>query len=454
MLKPTILKNGLNILRIPKTGVDSFTVGFVVKTGSAVEKGNFPLGISTLIERLFWCGTDKHPSKRSLNTALEGIGGKFFSQTNHETTSFYITVPSQHQFKAISMLAEVVQHSYFDVKDIEREKEHLIEEIKSKENTFEYEGVELGLSNIYHNHGLGTPVLGTIETLMPIKQSDVLEYLSKQYNPNQAFLVLSGDFETKQAGDLAEQEWSLWNPKNGQFVETKGFKFSAAGELPKVIYKQRGLSQTQLSIGFLLDDGMKQKIKQDEDEPSKELEKEIVDKTLEDWATLELLNTILGQGFSSRLWTKGVEEEMFFNAIESNVNRFTTTSFLEVLGVTENSQFTFALESSLFALDALKKTTVSINELSKAKEFLKGKIVLDQEDLLYFTNWKVKNFIGAGFPFEVKELLKKIDMVQAADVRALASDIFRPERLFITTLGPAKETRLVEKLIRKYIGEF
>lgn len=130
MLKPVTLKNGLTILRLPQNNTKLFTVGFVANTGTAIEKDNYPLGISHLVERMFWCGTDKHPSKRSLNSALEAIGGNYISITGHELTEYYITVPEQHQFKAVSMLAEIIQHSYFDSNDLEREKRVILEKSK------------------------------------------------------------------------------------------------------------------------------------------------------------------------------------------------------------------------------------------------------------------------------------------------------------------------------------
>jgi predicted Zn-dependent peptidase len=473
MLKPIILKNGLTILRLPKSSSNVFLAGFVASTGSAVEEGYFPQGISHLVGRLFWRGTDKHPGVRNLNLALENMGGDFYSRTNHELTQFYLTVPAYHQFKAISMLAEVIQHSYFEERDIDREKKALVEKIKQVEEGASSELDKLSISNLYQNHSLGLNTEGTIDSILSITQENILEYLAHQYRPDKSFLVLSGNFDSKAAVELVEQEWNFWNPRTKKFIEPLPFVTDDAGVLPRLSYRQRGLPQTGLAVGFLLEGGLQPHLpedepvvieskntgKKDETKPDKPNDKEVeadtkklLDEMLTDWSKLLVLNCVLGDGLSSRLWTKTVDEEMFFATIKSRLNLFRTTGFLDIGGVTDNSQFTFALESIFSVLESLKKTTVSINELAKAKEYIKGKLLVSQEDLLTATIWQMEHLIGSGLTFELSDLLQKIDKVDTASLRSLALDLFVPSRMALTTLGTAKETRLVEKLIKKYLG--
>ncbi len=452
MLKPVVLKNGLTVLKFPKPGSNIFLTGFIASTGSAMEEGYFPQGISHLVERMFWCGTDKHTSTRSLNLTLEGMGGNFTSQVNQELTQFYLTVPSYHQFKAASMLAELIQRSYFDARDLDREKRNIVEELKDFEETLESDHTRLALSNLYAKYNLGFPIEGTIDSVMSISHEDVQEYIAHQYRPDKSFLVIAGNFDNKSIMELIEQEWNYWNPRLKKHIEPFEFHKEDIGELPRVVYRQRGFAQTQLVFGFLLDEGMQSPaLAKQEENPLNVDTKAILDKMLIKWADLLILNTILGQGLSSRLWAKGVEEELLFNKIYSEVVRFRATGLLQIAGSIDNSQFSFGLESILSVLEALKKTTVSINELSKAKEYLKGKLILSHEDLLGATSWQVENLIGSELTFELDDLLEKIDRVEAPAIRSLASDLFTAERMTITTLGTAKETRLVDKLIRKYL---
>jgi predicted Zn-dependent peptidase len=460
MPKPVNLKNSMSVIRFPKA-CNTFVIGFVVKTGSVVEDGNFPQGISNLVEKLFWRGTYKHPSAKHLNNTLESLGGQYTSFTTQESTHFYIEVPSINQYKVISFLSEIIQRSYFDPRDIELEKKAIIEQLKSYNQSMEYEITQASMSNLYSDSSLGLPVEGYIDTINTITQSEVLEYLAHQYCPELCSVVMAGNFETKKTLDLLEQEWSVWNPKSRKPIVAEPLNNSDAGEFPKTNYRQRGIAQTFMSIDFLLDEGYnpKKEIKPDETitdaksilKDEKEQKKEIDDR-VQSLANLMVLNAILGQGYSSRLYLKGIEEEMLFNSIESRLNYFTNTSYFQIVGHTDNLQFSFGLECVLSSLDSLRKTTVSINELAKAKNYLKGKLIRDHENLLLNTIWCVDNYLGSGFIYDIEKIVEKIDKVESPVIRSLALDLFIPERMSVTTLGTAKENRLVDKLIKKYLG--
>jgi predicted Zn-dependent peptidase len=455
MLKPIVLKNGLTILRIPKNNSNTFLTGFICRTGSAIEEGYFSQGISQFIEKLFWYGTDKHPSKRSLNLTLENLGGEFSSLTSTELTQFYISVPSYNQYKATSMLAELVQRSYFDSQDIINQKKEISANLPFFNEDLEMEPSFLATLNLYGNSSYGLPVSGTIDTISAINQAEILEYLSHQYRPDRSYLILAGNFDNKAILELVEREWSIWNPRTKKFLEPMEIHPEEIGELPRIIYRQKGLAQTTVVLGFLLEEGIKPKEIWDyEKDPNedKTIDTEATSQRyLHDLAAILVLNTILGQGLSSRLWTKTVEEEMLFTKIQSEIVRFRSTGFLQIAGMIENSQFSFGLESIFAVLEALRKTTVSINEIAKAKEFLKGRLIMNQENLLESTIWQTENFILSDLNFELKDLLNNIDKIETAEIRTIASDLFVPEKLSITTLGTAKETRLVDKLIRKYL---
>ena len=196
MLKLVSLKNGMSVIRFPKA-CNTFVIGFVVKTGSVVEDGNFPQGISSLVEKLFWRGTYKHPSSKHLNNTLESLGGQYTSFTTQESTHFYIEVPTINQYKAISFLSEIIQRSYFDPRDIETEKKALIDQLKALNQSMEYEIIQASMSNLYAGYSLGLPVEGYIDTINTITQTEIMEYLAHQYCPELCSIVMAGNFETK-----------------------------------------------------------------------------------------------------------------------------------------------------------------------------------------------------------------------------------------------------------------
>ena len=464
MLKSIVLKNGLTVLRIPRPGVNTFLAGFICQTGSAIEEGYFPQGISRFIERLFWCGTERHPSTRKLNLILEQMGGNFTSMTSLEFMQFYLSVPNYNQYKAVSMLAEIIQSSYFEEQDIKKEQKGLLENLEKFSEETELDETSLITSNLYQDSSLGLPIQGGVDSITSISQGDILEYLSHQFRPDRSYLVLAGNFENKKILELVEKEWEIWKPRAKQNIRLLDFNAKEVGELPRLSFRQRGLLYTTVVIGFLLYEGTRPQslidyekevercLEAKEDLPPELNMKKITEETLQKYAVLMLLNTILGQGLSSRLWVKCVEEELFFNYIQSEIVKFTSTGYLQIQGQVENTQFSFGLQSVLSVLEILKKTTISINEIQKAKEYLKGRLIMEHENLLEATVWQVESLISSGLSFDLDDLIQKIDEIDVAEIRELANEIFIPQRLAISTVGTAKESRLIDRLINKYLG--
>jgi predicted Zn-dependent peptidase len=459
MLKPQQLKNGLTVLKIPKSGTNTMLVGYVAASGSSTENGNWPEGISSFLQRMFLYGTDKHPSPRSLNQALESIGGTFYTLAGHEMSQLFLVVPSYHQYKATSIMAEIIQHSYFEERDVLREKNQLVESLKSGIDFENTKASELAMLNLYRNNSLSSPARGSVDSIIDIERKDVMDYFAHQYRPDKSYLVFAGNFDNKGLMELIDQEWAYWNPGSRVFIPTPQIHADSIGPLPRIIYMQRGISYTDLALGFVLDEGYACSglISSDEElnpnqNDKEEINTRIKNQKLVDFAYLTVLNAIIGKGRSSRLWSKGVEDELLFSGIESDLILFKSTGFLQIKGRSENSQFTFALEAVLSVLESLKKTTISINELSKAKEFIKGQMIMEHEDLVYSTLWQLENLIGSEFEYTLEDLIEQINKVEANNLRSIAMDLFIPERMTITTFGTAKETRLVEKLIRKYLG--
>ncbi len=449
MYKSIVLKNGLTIIKILQPASHTTVIGFLASSGSANEELQFPQGISNLISRLFWRGTDKHPSVQSLNLALENLGGVFTIDVTQETSEFYIKVPHYHQYRAISLLTEIIHRSYFDALDIEREKLTLIDELKESSDVFLPVSPNPILQNLYINSSLGLPIHGTVESIMQIDEGIVKKYLDHQYQPKKAYIIISGNFEEKGVAELLEQEWMFWNPRNRKFIESENLESHNVGVLPRLTYRQKGSAFTQLSIGFVLDRGI-QFI------PSSELQEgsdpqDSKHDYLAEFARILVLNTLLGRGMTSKLWSRCVDEELLFGHIQSDIFRYNQTGFLQISGLTDNIQFSFALESVFIVLESLKKTTVSITELLKAKEYIKGELVRVHEDTLIFTKWYTTNVLRSGINFSLQDLLERIDKVEAPTVRSLALDLFKGERLVITTIGTAKETKVVDKLIQKYL---
>ncbi|GAB4146425.1 MAG: pitrilysin family protein [Patescibacteria group bacterium] len=440
MLKPIIFKNGLTVLRLPRQNSRACVIGFVVASGSSYEYGYFPQGISYLIERMFLNGTTKYPNSRSLALAIEAIGGQFESITTEEHMHFYLQAPSEHQYKALSILSEIIQNSLFDPMTIEREKKKIVEEFKYRDEKLLESLNNAAMNDLFRENGLGLPIKGNIDSIMSIKAEDVQEYIAHQFSNDRSFLVFGGNFDNKLLLEKAEQEWLHFNPRAKRFIDAPEIIGVNEIELPSMNYRQRGLSQTYMSISFLLP-----KVATPDDPIS-------VEDRLSMMVKENFLASLIGDGLSSKLWSKVVEDEVLAHYVSAEVDQYKNTSVLKIQAIVDNSQFTFALESILSVLENLKKTTISINEVARTKEILKGKWIMQQEPIVSEIVWQMDNLISLGEPLNFEDTLEVIDEIDPIMVRDIANNVFVTDRLSLTTLGTAKETRLIEKLFRRYLG--
>ena len=291
---------------------------------------------------------------------------------------------------------------------------------------------------------------------MGVRREDLIEYIAHQFHPKHCKLVVNGNINsTSQLIELVEQEWGFWNPKNKRYVDCLELRHEEwALTLPNINYRQRGSFSTEMHFGFLVDSNPQARFYNMEN--GERLDEKTINSLLPGYlhenAKLLILNQILGVGLSSKLWLKGVEEDMLFSQIGSNFETLKNLSYIYIYGLTENNQFTFSLESILTVLENLKRSTVSIHELSRARETIKAQLVMLQDNPIGRTIWQVENYLQSGILTNLEDFISALMKVQANEIRSISLDIFAPSRLVSFISGTAKETRIVDKLIAKHLN--
>jgi predicted Zn-dependent peptidase len=448
------LKNNLNLLLIPKIGAKSCIIGFVAPTGLVVEEKSFPNGINYLVENMLWTGTLKHPNDKQLTMYLESLAVKVHHYVDYETIQVYLEVPSYNQFKAMSLLADIIQGSLFETVDIEKQKRIIKDRIFSnhRDDNMGEIGRDLLIKNMYLNTNYTDNNFTKLEDFMSIRREDILDFINHQFEPTRCHLIVSGNYDDEIL-DTCEQEWGNWVPRSKRFVDLIEQRDPVSLDLPIINYRQRGSLLTEVHMGFIMDpDPSIYFVNQETGEniDSKSL-KAIEPDYIRSLCRLQLLDTILGYGSTSRLWSKSVNDEGLFLSISSEVIQLRHGVYLLIFGLLENGQFTFGMESILKVLEGLRKSTLSINEMIRIRENLKGRIVLAHENLLDYTLSRVDTYINTGFCYDIDEVLQIINSIQASEIRNLALDLFKPEKLSIFINGTAKETKIVNKLIDRYL---
>jgi len=417
-IRRTVLPNGLIVLTERMDHLRSVAMGVWIKSGSRCEtvENN---GISHFVEHMLFKGTHSR-SAQMIAREMDSIGGNLDAFTGKETICFNVKSLSDHVPIALDVLTDLVLHPIFAEPDIERERGVILEEIKIDEDNPDVLVNELFMQSFWKDHPLGKPILGTSATVKRLDQKMLFDYHSDRFH--------GGNIVFSAAGNL----------DHDKFTEAVAGKFSAlaGGETlhelaaPKasariLLRHKKALEQVQICLGV----------------PAPPITDE------NRYATL-ILNTVLGGGMSSRLFQTIREERGMVYSIYSDLSPYRDTGSLCVYAGTSVGKGIEVVDLILAEFRKLKETELHAEELTRAKDQLKGNILMGLES----SNARMANLARQEMYFKdfvtVDEIIASIDAVQASQVQAMAQRLFDPERIAVTLLGrldgvKLNKTRLV-----------
>jgi predicted Zn-dependent peptidase len=417
-LRRTVLPNGLIVLTERMDHLRSVAMGVWIKSGSRCEPTEMT-GISHFVEHMLFKGT-RSRSAQHIAREMDSIGGNLDAFTGKETICFNVKSLADHVPVALDVLSDLVLNPVFSPSDIERERGVILEEIKIDEDNPDVLVHELFTQNFWKGHPLGQPILGTTETVTRLDQKKLFAYHNDRFH--------GGNIVFSAAGNL----------DHDRFTEAVSAKFSAlAGgatltELAApeasariVLRNKKSLEQVQICLGVpappITDDNR--------------------------YATL-ILNTVLGGGMSSRLFQTIREERGMAYSIYSDLSPYRDTGTLCVYAGTSSAKALEVVDLILAEFRNLKEQTLAAEELTRAKDQLKGNILLGLES----SNARMANLARQEMYFHnfftVDEVIARIDEVEAGQVQAMAQSLFVPGRIAVTLLGRLGGVKLArERLV-------
>lgn len=416
------LPNKLQLLSIPMPSVASVTVLILVGTGSRYETRNIN-GISHFLEHMVYKGTKKRPGAIDIPTEIEGMGGAWNAFTSKDHTGFYIKAAVTHLEHIFDILSDVLQNSLLKEEEIEKEKGVIVEEINMYEDTPMQKVGEVYDELMYGDTPLGWNIAGTPQVVRSMTRGDFVSYWKNHYTPsNMVIAVAGGVGENSKLLEMAEKYLGKWT--DGKARNCEQVKVIQTGARVKI--KTKKTEQAHLCIGV----------------PSYNLDHP-------DRYNLAVMTTILGGGASSRLFDEIREKRgLAYYCRASNdqypdVGHFVTQSGLVLSKIDE------AIKVILneFNLLSTNKRPVTKNELQRAKELLKGHLILSMED-----SRNVAGFYGSDLLIEKKVrtldfILEKIDAVSADDIVRVAYDILKTDKLNLAIIGPYEDEEKFKKLL-------
>jgi len=393
-LRRTVLPNGLIVLTERMDHLRSVAMGVWIKSGSRCEPAETN-GISHFVEHMLFKGT-RSRSAQHIAREMDSIGGNLDAFTGKETICFNV-----------KSLTDLVLNPVFAAADIERERGVILEEIKIDEDNPDVLVHELFTQSFWKDHPLGWPILGTTASVTRLDQEKLFAYHGDRFHGGNIVFSAAGNLDHDH---FAEAVAAKFSPLAGG--ETLHELSAPEASARIVLRNKRSLEQVQICLGVpappITDDNR--------------------------YATL-ILNTVLGGGMSSRLFQTIREERGMAYSIYSDLSPYRDTGTLCVYAGTSAGKALEVVDLILAEFRKLKNETLHHEELKRAKDQLKGNILLGLESSssrmanlarqeMYFHNF-----------FTVDEVIARIEQVQAGEVQAMAQRLFDSDRIAVTLLG-------------------
>jgi predicted Zn-dependent peptidase len=376
-----------------------------VVTGSRDEQPH-ENGISHFIEHLLFKGTEKRTAF-DIAKEIDSVGGTLNAFTGREYTCFYAKVIDNNLPLAIDLLSDIFLHSSMDLKDIEKERMVILQEIKMVEDTPDDYIHDLFNRVCWGEHPLGYPIYGTSELVQSFHRDQLLNFFKENYPPDRIIICAAGNLRHQEVVDLIDQTFAQIPRLEKMKERVKPFPISTTN------IRRRDLEQVHFCLGT---------------------------KGLQYNHSLRfssyVLNTILGGGMSSRLFQEIRENRGLAYSVYSYLPTYIDTGLVVVYAGTNESSFQEVIELILKEFTQLKKGLLKNGELETAKEQLKGNLLLSLESSDNLMSRLAKNEIYFQTYLPVKMILKDIDEINEESVRHLANDIFDERFFCLTVLGP------------------
>jgi predicted Zn-dependent peptidase len=406
------LPNGLTILTEEMQHVRSVSIGVWVKTGSRHEEAEAN-GISHFVEHMVFKGTTSR-SAADIARQIDSIGGNMDAFTSKEYICFNAKVLDEHLPIALDVVSDMVLNPVFDSQEITRERGVVLEEIKMDEDLPDYLVHEIFTQNFWLDHPLGKPILGTKETVRRFEQPLLREYYQKHFYPGNLIVSAAGNLDHQRLVELVSQRFD--HLQAGQ----NGFHQAAPKTSSRIVLRnKKELEQVQICLGV----------------PSLPIAHS------QRYASFAL-NALLGGGMSSRLFQNIRERQGLAYSIFSDLSPYRDTGCLSVYAGTSLESTLKVVESIVGEFRELKDHPVPEDELRRAKDQLKGSLMLSLES----TTARMSNLARQEMYFDrffgLDEILEGVESVTAEDLQKLAQEFFLTEAVAVTVLGNLEGLKL------------
>lgn len=419
-MKPHVftLPNGLSVILVDTNAYPTLTTLLLVGAGSRYEnlENN---GVAHFFEHMAFKGSKKYPNSLVISSVIEGLGGVFNAYTSKDNTGYWIKATTDHFETVLDVLSDMVLSPLLVEEEINREKGVIVEEINLYEDTPYRKIGETFEELLYKGNPLGYDITGTKETVTSFNRKTFTDYIAQFYRPNNAVLAIAGGFkhsklydpEFKKVLALIEEKFGHWEHSPiAEFMPMIEHQ-----EAPASVVKYKKTEQAHFCFGFRAFSFLDERR-----------------------YALSVLATILGGGMSSRLFTEVRERRGLCYYISTGRELYHDVgNIVTQAGVTNNAdKVREAIEVIKREHMKITKGDVRKEDLDNAKELLKGRLLLSMEDSHNIASYVGSRKLMHNTVDMPEDTIAKLGKVTFEEVVALAKELFKPETMNFTIVGP------------------
>ena len=415
MHQKVVLPNGVRLLTEEIDHVHSVAIGVWVGAGSRNETEGYE-GITHFIEHMLFKGT-KNRTARELAESLESVGGQLNAFTTKEFTCYFARVLDEDVNLAIDVLGDMFFNSRYDVKEIDKEKNVVLEEIKMYQDSPDELIHDLFSQYVWNNHPLGKPILGVADTINSLTREKILHYLDTRYTPDQVVIAVAGKINHNEIVN----KLSVFGDFSRKRTNT-GYQEPIGSSVRKAIGKDIEQMNTILGVpGIGQDD--------------------------KDVYVLHIVNNILGGGLSSRLFQEIREQRGLAYSVYSYHSTYVDTGLFAIYAGTSPNKTEEAIKCIIDEMNKLKARSITEDELKKTKAQIKGNLYLGLESVSSRMSRLGKTELSFGRVKTAEEAVEQLDKVTVEDVKRVMDRLWIKNKISVLTLGQKDFTLDFDKLI-------
>src|SRR5688572_17713927 len=406
MVTREVLDTGLRLITESMPHVRSVSIGVWLTRGSRHETRDRG-GIAHFVEHMLFKGTNTRTAE-DIAQAIDSIGGQLDAFTAKEYASYYIKVLDEHLPTAVDLLSDIVMHPRLEAEDLEKEKKVILEEIKMVEDTPDDLVHELFTQHFWEGHPLARPILGSPETVEALNRATIMDYFGRAYVAPNMIISAAGNLDHVRVRDLVLAAFNGLTPT----AETPNGPPPRVS--PQVIVRAKELEQSHLCLGTTS-----------------------YPQSHDDRYVSYILNTVLGGSMSSRLFQNIREKRGLAYSVFSGLSAYRDAGNITIYAGCSNEAVGEVIDLCVEELRTMKREPVPDAELRRAKDHLKGSLMLSLENTASRMSHLARQEIYFDRHFGLDETLSGVERVTSDDLRRVASDLFSNGSLAATILGPS-----------------